>query len=77
MVIDLTTILVRLFHRRCMVLFLQNRPDRRGIWTGYNIEGFGLTELLTFVEDLGATLVLAVYARYSLDGKSVMKIILL
>ena len=50
---------------------LENRPGRRGIWTGYNTEGFGLIELLTFVEDIGATPILAVYAGYSLDGISV------
>ena len=50
---------------------LENRPGRRGRWTGYNTEGFGLIELLTFVEDIGATPVLAVYAGYSLDGKAV------
>ena len=50
---------------------LQNRPGRRGTWIGYNTEGLGLLELLTFVEDIGATPVLAVYAGYSLDGKAV------
>ncbi|CAF3403911.1 unnamed protein product [Rotaria socialis] len=50
---------------------LENRPGRRGTWTGYNTEGFGLIELLTFVEDIGAIPVLAVYAGYSLDGKAV------
>ncbi|CAF1113755.1 unnamed protein product [Rotaria sordida] len=50
---------------------LENRPGRRGTWTGYNTEGFGLIELFTFVEDIGATPVLAVYAGYSLDGKAV------
>ena len=50
---------------------LKNRPGRRGTWTGYNTEGFGLIELLTFVEDIGATPILAVYAGYSLDGKAV------
>jgi alpha-N-arabinofuranosidase len=50
---------------------LENRPGRRGTWTGYNTEGFGLIELLTFAEDIGATPVLAVYAGYSLDGKAV------
>ncbi|CAF1624535.1 unnamed protein product [Adineta ricciae] len=50
---------------------LENRPGRRGTWTGYNTEGFGLLELLTFTEDIGATPILAVYAGYSLDGKAV------
>jgi alpha-N-arabinofuranosidase len=50
---------------------LENRPGRRGTWTGYNTEGFGLIELLTFVEDIGATPVLAVYAGYSLNGTAV------
>ena len=50
---------------------LENRPGRRGTWTGYNTEGLGLIELLTFAEDIGATPVLAVYAGYSLDGKAV------
>jgi len=50
---------------------LQNRPGRRGTWTGYNTEGFGLIELLTFVEDIGATPLLAVYAGYSLDRHTV------
>jgi alpha-N-arabinofuranosidase len=50
---------------------LQNRPGRRGSWTGYNTEGFGLIELLTFAEDIGATPVLAVYAGYSLDRHAV------
>ena len=52
---------------------LENRPGRRGTWTGYNTEGFGLIELLTFVEDIGATPVLAVYAGYSLDRRAVPK----
>jgi alpha-N-arabinofuranosidase len=51
--------------------FLENRPGRRGTWTGYNTEGFGLIELLTFVEDIDATRVLAVYAGYSIDRISV------
>ncbi|CAF1014166.1 unnamed protein product [Adineta ricciae] len=50
---------------------LQNRPGRRGTWVGYNTEGLGIIELLTFLEDIGATPVLAVYAGYSLDGKAV------
>lgn len=50
---------------------LKNRPGRRGRWTGYNTEGFGLLELMTFVEDIGATPVLAVYAGYSLDQRPV------
>ncbi|CAF3001662.1 unnamed protein product [Rotaria sp. Silwood2] len=50
---------------------LVNRPGRRGIWTGYNTEGFGLIELLTFAEDIGATPILVVYAGYSFDGKAV------
>jgi alpha-N-arabinofuranosidase len=50
---------------------LENRPGRRGSWVGYNTEGFGLIELMTFVEDIGALPLLAVYAGYSLDGRSV------
>ena len=50
---------------------LENRPGRRGTWTGYNTEGFGLLELLTFAEDIGASPVLAIYAGYSLDGSAV------
>jgi alpha-N-arabinofuranosidase len=50
---------------------LENRPGRKGIWTGYNTEGFGLIELLTFVEDIGASPVLAVYAGYSIGGRVV------
>jgi alpha-N-arabinofuranosidase len=52
---------------------LENRPGRRGTWTGYNTEGFGLIELLTFAEDIGATPLLAVYAGYSLNGEAVPK----
>jgi alpha-N-arabinofuranosidase len=52
---------------------LEYRPGRKGTWTGYNTEGFGLIELLTFTEDVGATPILAVYAGYSLDGRSVPK----
>ncbi|CAF3417108.1 unnamed protein product [Rotaria sp. Silwood1] len=44
---------------------------RRGTWTGYDTKGFGLIELLTFVVDIGATPVLAVYVEYSLDRKAV------
>jgi alpha-N-arabinofuranosidase len=50
---------------------LENRPGRRGSWIGYNTEGFGLLELITFVEDIGATPLLAVYAGYSLDRETV------
>ena len=50
---------------------MENRPGRRGTWTGYNTEGFGLLELLTFVEDIGATPLLAVYAGFSLNRKPV------
>ena len=50
---------------------LESRSGRRGTWTGYNTEGFGLIELLTFVEDIGATPLLAVYAGYSLSGDAV------
>lgn len=50
---------------------LQNRPGRQGTWTGYNTEGFGLLEMMTFVEDIGATPLLAVYAGYSLNHVSV------
>ncbi len=50
---------------------LENRPSRKGTWTGYNTEGFGLIELLTFVEDIGALPVLAVYAGYSVGGRVV------
>jgi alpha-N-arabinofuranosidase len=50
---------------------LENRPGRRGTWQGYNTEGFGLIELLTFTEDIGAIPVLAVYAGYSLDGHAI------
>jgi alpha-N-arabinofuranosidase len=50
---------------------LENRPGRKGSWVGYNTEGFGLIELLTFVEDIGALPLLAVFAGYSLDGTSV------
>lgn len=38
---------------------------------GYNTEGLGLLELATFVEDIGATPLLAVYAGYSLNRQSV------
>ena len=50
---------------------LENRPGRVGTWTGYNTEGFGLIELLTFTEDIGAIPILGVYTGYSLDQKSV------
>ena len=50
---------------------LQQRPGRQGTWTGFNTEGFGLLELMTFAEDIGATPVLAVYAGFSLDQTSV------
>lgn len=50
---------------------LENRSGRVGTWTGYNTEGFGLIELLTFTEDIGAISILGVYAGYSLDQKSV------
>jgi alpha-N-arabinofuranosidase len=50
---------------------LENRPGRRGSWTGYNTEGFGLVELATFAEDIGAALGLAVYAGYSLNRQAV------
>ena len=50
---------------------LTNRPGRRGSWVGYNTEGFGLLELATFVEDIGATPLLAVYAGYSLNKETV------
>lgn len=50
---------------------LQNRPGRRGSWVGYNTEGFGLLELATFVEDIGATPLLAIYAGYSLNRETV------
>ena len=50
---------------------LVNRAGRRGTWTGYNTEGLGLLELMTLVEDIGATAVLAVYAGYSLDRQAV------
>jgi alpha-N-arabinofuranosidase len=50
---------------------LENRPGRRGTWTGYNTEGFGIMELMTFVEDIGASPLLAVYAGYSKDKSSV------
>ena len=50
---------------------LQNRPGRRGTWVGYNTEGFGLLELLTFTEDIGATPILGVYAGYSLNRQAV------
>ncbi|CAF1486254.1 unnamed protein product [Rotaria sordida] len=52
---------------------LEYRPGRKGTWTGYNTEGFGLIELLTFAEDIGAIPILAVYAGYSLNEKSVPK----
>ena len=50
---------------------LQNRPGRRGTWVGYNTEGFGLLEMLTFTEDIGATPILGVYAGFSLNGQAV------
>ena len=50
---------------------LEKRPGRRGTWTGYNTEGFGLLELMTFVEDIGAIPLLAVYAAYSLNRQAV------
>jgi alpha-N-arabinofuranosidase len=50
---------------------LENRPGRRGTWVGYNTEGFGLLELLTFTEDIDAIPILGVYAGYSLDGSAV------
>ena len=50
---------------------LENRPGRKGTWTGYNTEGFGLIEMMTFAEDIGATPILGVYAGYSLDGQSI------
>jgi alpha-N-arabinofuranosidase len=49
---------------------LENRPGRKGTWTGYNTGGFGLIEMLTFVEDIGAIPLLAVYGGYSF-GQSV------
>lgn len=52
---------------------LEDRPGRLGTWTGYNTEGFGLIELMTFAEDIGATPILDVYAGYSLDQISVPK----
>lgn len=50
---------------------LQNRPGRRGTWVGYNTEGFGLLELLTFTEDIGAIPILGVYAGFSLNRQAV------
>ena len=50
---------------------LVNRPGRRGSWIGYNTEGFGLLELATFVEDIGATPLLAVYAGLSIHAGAV------
>ena len=50
---------------------LLHRPGRSGTWTGYNTEGFGLMELMTFVEDIGSTALLAVYAGYSLNHQAV------
>ena len=52
---------------------LENRPGRRGKWVGYNTEGFGIIELMTFVEDIGASPLLAVYAGYSKDRSAVPK----
>ena len=52
---------------------LENRPGRRGNWVGYNTEGFGIIELMTFVEDIGASPLLAVYAGYSKDKSAVPK----
>lgn len=50
---------------------LEQRPGRKGTWTDFNTEGFGLLELLTFAEDISAAPVLAVYAGFSLDQVSV------
>lgn len=50
---------------------LENRPGRRGRWVGYNTEGFGILELMTFVEDIGGSPLLAVYAGYSKDKSAV------
>ena len=41
---------------------LKNRPGRIGTWAGFSTGGFGLIELFTFVEVIGATPLLAVYA---------------
>jgi alpha-N-arabinofuranosidase len=70
MILKVTLFLNVLFWNNT-VGFLENRPGRRRTWTGYNTEGFGLIELLTFVEDIGATPVLAVYTGYSIDRISV------
>jgi alpha-L-arabinofuranosidase len=51
---------------------IEQRPGRKGTWTGYNTEGLGLLELMTFAEDIGAEPILAVYAGYSLDHKSLL-----
>lgn len=50
---------------------LQNRPGREGDWGYYNTDGFGLMEWMEFCEDLGAEILLDVYAGFSLDGSSV------
>ena len=50
---------------------LEQRPGRKGTWPDFNTEGFGLLELMTFAEDIGAAPVLAVYAGFSLDQVSV------
>lgn len=50
---------------------LVNRPGRNGTWQGYNTEGLGLMELLTFAQDIGAAPLLAFYAGYSLNGNVV------
>jgi alpha-N-arabinofuranosidase len=70
MILKVTLFLNVLFWNNT-VGFLENRTGRRGTWTGYSTEGFGLIELLTFVEDIGATPILAVYAGYSIDRISV------
>ncbi|KAH7097271.1 glycoside hydrolase [Auriculariales sp. MPI-PUGE-AT-0066] len=50
---------------------LEDRPGRLGDWSYINTDGLGLMEYLQWAEDLDATVILGVYAGYSLNGASV------
>lgn len=46
---------------------LRDRPGRQGNWNYYNTDGLGLVEYLQWAEDMGAQVILGLYAGYSLD----------
>ena len=51
---------------------ISQRPGHQGYWGYYSSNGLGLLEYAQLSEDIGATLILGVFAGYAIDGETTL-----